>query len=289
MNNHELKFIQQFVQPRLGIIEQRSNAFEWNLSPFIPGYLLDRAQDIKAMYLMGLDNILGKFLPIFMEDILINIAIGFFADYHEQVSVLQNKYERKHGWEILDDLRRFNVLCDEDEEFCSVFYGAVKVRNNEVHNKELAKFKSKDFVTINSVNNESSQLDPFYKSHVMNTPWLMRALNTNALVEEIPRYTTGTLNLLQRNVFLLSRPESIGNKEVFASQKTGEKFIVSVKKLSIINALKQSLELNQLIDKINEHNEDSYLITAKRKITALDVNLPFGHELLINTTVKIYE
>lgn len=288
MEHYELKFIQQFVEPRQGIIQQRCNALEWELSSHIPGFLLDRAQDIKAMYLLGLDNVLGKFLPIFMEDILINIAIGFFADYNEQVSVLQNKFERKHGWEVFKELKRFNVLCDEDEKFCSIFYGEIKVRNNEVHNKELAKFKSKEFVSVDD-NSQSLELDSFFKTNVMNTPWLMRALNTNALVEEIPKFTTGILNLLQRNIFLLKRIDSIGNKELFTSQETGESFIVSVKDTDSITSLKQSLELNQLINEINKHDKNSYLIKTKRNVTPLDINLAFNHDLLIKTAINIYE
>jgi hypothetical protein len=216
MNEVLNKFIIMQIEPRTPVLNERSVALEWTMSSSLPNFMLDRAEEIKTMYMLGMDVILMKFIPIFIEDILKSLVVNFKADYYEQISELYEDYESRtvYFWNYLNEIKNLSILTEEDFTFCQR-YVQEKIRNNEIHNKEYTKYRGTKNYLTNTETGELREADEQFEKMVKSDPSLLRAINSNKTVEGIQLEVVGILNLIQRNALLLSRSGYLATKEVY--------------------------------------------------------------------------
>ncbi|MFD2442944.1 hypothetical protein ACFSO7_02990 [Bacillus sp. CGMCC 1.16607] len=268
MNEILNKFINLQIEPRRPIINERSIALDWKMSFGLPNFILDRAEEIKTMYMLGMDVILMKFIPIFIEDILKSLVVNFKADYFEQISELYKDYEGKkfYFWNYLKEVEDFSIFIEEDLKFCQR-YVHEKIRNNEIHNKEYSKYSGTKNYLTDTETGEVREADEQFEKMIESDPSLLRAINSNKTVEAIQQEVVGILNLIQRNALLLNRSGYLATKEVYDGiGKVSSNFKITVDEV-IFNDLEIALNQNPLIKTFDilEHNEKIIIELAYKK------------------------
>lgn len=209
------QFIYQQIEPREGIINERKYALDWPLpTGGQPTYIYERAEEIRTMYLLGMDVVLMKFIPVFIEDILKTLIFNFKADYYEQVSQLYKDNERRkiYFWNYLEEIQELDILKEEDFEYCQRYVNE-KIRNNEIHNKEFTKYKGTENYLRNTVTGKTRKADEVFEKMMLQDPSWFRAINSSTTVEQIHQEVAGILNLIQRNALLLNRSSYLATKD----------------------------------------------------------------------------
>ncbi|OHX41356.1 hypothetical protein [Cytobacillus oceanisediminis] len=212
------QFINLEITPRKDIINERKYALDWPLpTGGQPAFIYERAEEIRTMYLMGMDVVLMKFIPVFIEDILKTLIVNFNADYNEQISMLYKDYEKRNKmyfWTYLEEIKKQDILQEEDFEYCQRYVNE-KIRNNEIHNKEFTKYKGTENYLTNTETGETRKADEAFEKMMLQDPSWFRAINSNKTVEQIHQEVVGILNLIQRNSLLLNRSSYLATKDVY--------------------------------------------------------------------------
>lgn len=268
MNEILDKFIKMQIEPRKPVLNDRRVALDWKMSSCLPNFMLDRAEEIKTMFMLGMDVILMKFIPIFIEDILKTLVVNFKADYYEQISELYEDYESRkvYFWNYLNEVKDLSILTEEDFKFCQR-YVHEKIRNNEIHNKEYTKYRGTKNYLTNTKTGEVREADEQFEKMIKNDPSLLRAINNNRTVEGIQLEVVGILNLIQRNALLLSRSGYLATKDVYDGiGKTSTNFQITVNTV-IYEDLEYALKQNPLIKnyEIKKDNEKIILNLQYKK------------------------
>lgn len=256
------QFIYQQIEPREGIITERIYALDWPLpTGGQPTYIYERAKEIRTMYLLGMDVVLMKFIPVFIEDILKTLIFNFKADYYEQVSQLYKDYERRkiYFWNYLEEIQELDILKEEDFEYCQRYVNE-KIRNNEIHNKEFTKYKGTENYLRNTVTGETRKADEVFEKMMLQDPSWFRAINSNKTVEQIHQEVAGILNLIQRNALLLNRSSYLATKDVYEGIGVTYTEFQLIADEIFVQDINYALNQNPLIKKYSVHDENNQVI-----------------------------
>mgnify|MGYP003367219839 CR=1 FL=1 len=244
MNKNVRQFYQMYIEPNKQYIIDRKEVLNINVPENIPFYIKRRAEDLKTMYLLGMDSTLMKLIPNFIEDILININISVEVRYSEELSKTYKRFERLDGGDILKNLYEKGILNDSDFSFCKRYYGVKyfenggeNIRNNEIHNKEFTRFSKEKLFLQDEYGNNIQEADEVLRKMIEANPVFFRSLNDNSRGQNIHFEISGLFNLLVNNLAWLIKLMNLESKE----------------QLELYNSMAKSRKFNIYFDK-DEHD-----------------------------------
>lgn len=273
MNKNVSRFFHKCIEPRSQYIVDRASVLDLNIPEAIPHYLASRFEDIKIMYMLGMDSTIMKVIPIFLEDILINIAVAVKAKFKEEIPKHYKKFESKYGWEILDLLNNEGVLSERDYLFCKRYYSdnegtgkGLRIRKLEVHNKEFQKFNEKTLVGMDPYGN-THYVEPNLKKALEQTPEFFRAININDTIIQSLGEIIGIYNILVNYANLLSRLNNLPTQseyELLGSMPRGINFVAKYPKgkSKSLNAIHKAFEGIPIVTTFQIKEEENEFIVV---------------------------
>jgi hypothetical protein len=222
-------YVNEQIKTRKIIIADRYKVFKWGLDPRLPSYIQEKMDEIKNMFVMGLDNFSIKVIAIFIEEVLQHMVIASEAVYLEDYKKLLDEYKRKSGHHFLKILKEKNLIHEDDYKFCSRYcndynHGGERIRNIELHNlmsEKIEKFTLREEVKQNIGDFGIQFLEKVIKGNPTFSHIGARDMNSRGLMDEM-----ASLNdLVNRNVELLQKLNNLKQKSEVELPRSNQFFI----------------------------------------------------------------
>ena len=85
----------------------------------------------------------------------------------------------------------------------------------------------------------------------------------------------------------------VGHIETKFLKNKNRPLYIALEEVNLLWSMKQVKEFDEMwnmgFSMEDHHDKNSYLIKTKRKVTPLDINLTFNHDLLIKATIDIHK
>ncbi|UHA60654.1 hypothetical protein KDJ21_002670 [Metabacillus litoralis] len=280
MNRNVRSLLQQYVDPNIEIIKQRSGLLTLHIKQGqLPDFIIKRFEDIKLLALIGSDSTVMKLIPNFIEELLINILVSVKTSIRKEFYSNQRKIEEMSAKKIYADLKDMNVLTEQDIEFCDSYFGQSNVRNKEIHNKEIRIFESLGGIDlIDPDTGERKRAEQGVVDLIKSSPALLRSLNHNDRVSRVQFEMIRLFAFIMNNASSLSKLNNLPDKDMeafLASQPKSTKILMKLLNKQPPSKVEKAIKENPEINSYQRVGNDSFELEYKSEKSAAEASLYF--------------
>lgn len=230
MNKKIKNFNQIVVENRKDSIKKNGDYLNVISTLDIDSYLKDPIEEIIIAYVLELDYVLSKSIPILLERFLLELCIRINSKYEEDIVSQRGRFEEKYGKELIKELKKKKIITpDEIIVFESIYDKNNSInRNFEIHNRELKKIKKSEIKFSNEDRSTSKEFDAATKEvvrkMVRTNPNFTHLMNRGKVKEAYQSYINFIINFSFKYSFIINSLGRLMNKSTYEMLEKQEKF-----------------------------------------------------------------
>lgn len=283
MNNKIRKFNQIVIEKRKDSIMRNGDYLDLVNSLIIDSFLKDPIEEIIVAYVLELDYVLSKSIPVLLERFLLELCIRANSKFKEDIVIQRDRFEEKNGKELIEELKGKSLLTEEEiSVFESIYDKKNSInRNFEIHNRELKKIKNSEIKFLDSNNKESREFDTEAKKLVTNmvrtNPNFTYVMNRGKVKEGYQAYVNFIINFSFKYSAIINSLGSLMDKaiyEIYERQEKANKFKITIDKNLKVKALMvlENFEWIYNVEGIDLNTDESEIEFCTRfNISTLDL------------------
>lgn len=219
-------FIDQHIKIRENILEDRKEIMTWSINPNLPIFISEKIEEIRLLVVLGLDNSVMKSIVLLIEEILIHLLISEQINYKEQYIplLIENDSKFKYGHQVLAELKRKDLIDEEDYKLCARYcnsekHGGERIRNIEIHNliaDKIAKFNIRPELS-HKMDQETTEI---LKDIIKNDPNFIYLGAKDMTIRNILQELNNLFVLANKNAARLSKFNNLQDKDSYEIEES---------------------------------------------------------------------